>query len=118
MTGQLADVVPGVAFGDLVHITEWVVGAAMLTTALGVLGVHLLGRRPIGVQVALVAGVTMVTALASVLAICWLMFDIVDRDVMLELVSIAVLAGLAVALVIGRSVTRASRRLLEGSRND
>jgi signal transduction histidine kinase len=116
MTGQLADLIPGVAPTDLVHITGWVVGAAMLTTATGVLGVHLLGRRSIGVQVALVAGVTMVTALASVLAICWLMFDVEDRDVMLELVGIAALAGFAVALVIGRSVTRASDRLLSAVR--
>ena len=41
MTGQLADVMPHVtamahvAAGDLVHVTEWIVGAAMLTTAIG-----------------------------------------------------------------------------------
>jgi signal transduction histidine kinase len=112
MTGQLADIMPGVAGGDLIHITEWVVGAAMLTTASGVLGVQLLSRRSIGAQVALVAVVTMVTALAAVIAISYLMFNVGDRNVMLELVGIAALAGLAVALVIGRSVTQASRRLL------
>jgi signal transduction histidine kinase len=112
VTAPLADLMPGVAPDDLIHITEWTVGAAMLTTAAGVLGVHLLARRPIGAQVALVAAVTLVTALASVMAISWLMFNVGDRDVMLELVGIAVLAGLAVALVIGRYVSRASRRLL------
>ncbi len=54
----------------------------------------------------------MVTALAAVGVISFRMLDVGDRDVMLELMGIAGLAGLAVALVIGRSVTRATRRLL------
>ncbi|HET9079724.1 MAG TPA: HAMP domain-containing sensor histidine kinase [Trebonia sp.] len=100
------------AANDLVRVTEWVVGAAMLTTALGVAGQRLLARRSIGVQVTLVALVTVVTALAAVGTISFLMLDVGDRDIMLELMGIAGLAGLAVALVIGRSVTRAARRLL------
>ena len=40
------------------------------------------------------------------------MLSVGDRKVMLELMGIAGLAGLAVALVIGRTVTRASRKLL------
>lgn len=112
MTGQLADVMPHVAASDLTYITEWVVGAGMLTTALGVVGQRLLARRSIGIQVTLVALVTVVTMLAAVGVISYRMLDVVDRDVMLELMGIAGLAGLAVALVIGRSVTRGTRRLL------
>ena len=112
MTGALADVMPRVAANDLTHITEWVGGAAMLTTAIGVVGQRLLARRSIGMQVALVALVTVVTALAAVGVISFRMFDVGDREVMLELMGIAGLAGFAVALVIGRSVTRATRRLL------
>lgn len=110
--GNLADVMPGVPVSDLAHVTEWIVGAAMLTTALGVMGQRLLARRSIGIQVTLVAVVTVVTALASVGTISVLMFNVGDREVMLELMGIAGLAGLAVALVISRSVTRAARRLL------
>jgi len=112
MTGHLADVMPHIAGDDLTYITEWVVGAAMLTTALGVLGQRLLARRSIGMQVSLVALVTVVTSLAAVGVISYRMFDVGNRDVMLELMGIAGLAGLAVALVVGRSVTRATRRLL------
>jgi len=112
VTAHLADVMPHVATMDLEHITEWVVGAAMLTTASGVVGQRLLARRSIGLQVALVALVTVVTALAAVAAISFLMFNVGDRDVMLELMGIAGVAGFAVALVVGRSVTRATRRLL------
>ena len=66
MTGTLADVMPHVAANDLTYITEWVGGAAMFTTAIGVVGQRLLARRSIGMQVALVALVTVVTALAAV----------------------------------------------------
>ena len=97
---------------DLAHITEWVVGAAMLTTAIGVVGQRLLARRSIGIQVTLVAVVTVVTSLAAVAVISFCMLTVGDRKVMLELMGIAGLAALAVALVIGRSVTRATRRLL------
>ena len=116
MTGALADVMPHVAANDLTYITEWVGGAAMFTTAIGVVGQRLLARRSIGMQVALVALVTVVTALAAVGVISFRMFDVGDRDVMLELMGIAGLAGFAVALVIGRSVTRATRRLLAAVR--
>jgi signal transduction histidine kinase len=116
MTGQLADVMPGVAVSDLSNITAWVVGAAMFTTASGVVGQRLLARRSIGIQVAFVALVTVVTALAGVAAISFRMFPSGDRDVMLELMGLAGLAGLAVALVVGRSVSRGARRLLNAVR--
>jgi signal transduction histidine kinase len=112
MTGHLADVMPYVASQDLASVTEWVAGTAMLTTAVGVVGQRLLARRSIGIQVTLVALVTVVTMLAAVGTISVLMLSIGDRDVMLELMGIAGLAGLAVALVISRSVTRAARKLL------
>jgi signal transduction histidine kinase len=106
------DIMPGVGPQDLATIMEWVLGAAMLTTASGVVGQRLLARRSIGLQVALVALVTVVTLLAAVGVISVQMFNLPDRKVMLELMGIAGLAGFAVALVIGRSVTRATRRLL------
>jgi signal transduction histidine kinase len=113
MIGGLAEVMPGgVEPADLVNITEWTVGAAMLTTAIGVVGQRLLARRPIGVQLSLVSIVTVVTALAGVAAIAIRMLPFGDREVMLELMGLAGLAGLAVALVISRSITRAARRLL------
>src|SRR5512146_1606691 len=112
MTGYLADVMPGVAPGDLATVSEWIAGAAMLTTAAGLVGQRILARRSIGLQVTLIAVVTVVTALASVGVISFAMLGITDRKVMLELMGIAGLAGLLVALFIGRSVTRATRRLL------
>ncbi len=112
MSAGLADIFPGVAPLDLAHVTAWTCGAAMLTTAVGVGGQRLLARRSVGLQVALVNLVTVLTALASVAVISIYMLPVADRKVMLELMGIAGLAGLAVAYVIGRSVTRATRRLL------
>ena len=112
MTAPLADVMPGVATSDLVHITELVVPAAVAATVVGVVALKVLARRSFGVQIALVALVTVITALAAVGEISYLMLQVGDRQVMLELMGIAGLAGLAVALIIGRSLTKASKRLL------
>jgi signal transduction histidine kinase len=116
VSAPLADVMPYVASKDLAHVAEWVAGTAMLTTAIGVVGQRLLARRSIGIQISLVALVIVITALAGVGTISFLMLSIGDRDAMLELMGLAGLAGLAVALVISRSVTRAARKLLSAVR--
>jgi signal transduction histidine kinase len=112
VSADLAGVLPGVNAVDLERVTEWIVGAAMLITAGGVVGQRLLARRSVGLQVALVAVVTVVTAVASVGVISLCMLSGVNQEVMLELMGIAGLAGLAVALVVGRSVSRATGKLL------
>ena len=116
MTGVLADVVPNVEASDLIHITESVAVAAVVTTVLGVVALRLVARRSISVQVAIVALVTVVTALISVGEIAVLMFQVGDREVMLELMGLAGLASLAVALIIGRTLSKASKQLLAAVR--
>jgi signal transduction histidine kinase len=112
----LPDILPNVAASDLAQITAWTAGAAMLTIAVGIVGQRTLARRSVGLQVMLVSLVTVITALAAVAAISYCMLPATDRNVMLELMGIAGVAGLAVASVIGRSVTRATRRLLAAVR--
>jgi signal transduction histidine kinase len=117
MIGAMAELMPGgVEASDLTYIIEWTAGAAMLTTAIGVVGQRLLARRSIGVQVTLVSVVTVVTALASVAVISNRMLPSSDARVMFELMGIAGLAGIAVAFVISRSASRAARRLLRAVR--
>jgi signal transduction histidine kinase len=117
MIGAVAELMPGgVESSDLTYIIEWTAGAAMLTTAIGVVGQRLLARRSIGVQVTLVSVVTVVTALASVAVISNRMLPSSDARVMFELMGIAGLAGIAVAFVISRSASRAARRLLRAVR--
>jgi signal transduction histidine kinase len=113
MTPVLADPLPGVAWSDLAHVGSWVGGIAVATTIIGIVLLKLMADRSIGVMLTLVALVTVITSLAGVGAITFLMMASVgDRDVMLELLGIAGLAGLAVALVIGRTLTKATRKLL------
>ena len=66
----------------------------------------------------LVSAVTVVTSLAGVGVITIIMVgNPGDREVMLELMAIAGLAGFAVALLIGRRLTKASRALLARCRS-
>src|SRR5215472_7130302 len=99
MTVAMGDIMSGVAPSDLVHISELVTGAAVVTTILGVAALKLLARRSFGVQIALIVVVTIITALIAVGEISVLMLQVGDRVVMLELMGIAGIAGLAVALI-------------------
>jgi len=108
----LADFMAGVAPSDLVHITESVAIAAAITAVIGALALRLLARRSIGTQVALVALMTVITALVASGEIAVLMLTSADRNVMLELMAIPGLAGIAVALILGRGLTRVTKRLL------
>jgi signal transduction histidine kinase len=116
MIADPAYVLPGVQASDLEQLTEWIVGAAMLATAGGVVGQRLLARRSVGHQIGLEVLVTVVTAIAAVGAITICMFSGINREVMLELMGVAGLAGLAVALVVGRSISRAAGKLLSAVR--
>ncbi len=114
----LADVLPNVASSDLLHVTSWVGGIAVATTIAGAVLLRLMAHRSIGAMLTLVAFVTVITSLAGVGAITVLMMATPsDRSVMLELLGIAGLAGLAVSLIIGRTVTNASRKLLGAVRD-
>jgi signal transduction histidine kinase len=108
----LADFMPGVAVSDLAHVSEWVGGAVVGTTLAGVIVLRLIARRSVGSHVALVAAVSVVTAMVGIAEIAVIMLTPGDREVMLELMGIAGLASLLVALFVGRSLSRASRTLL------
>jgi len=108
----LADPMPNVASSDLMHVSEWVGGAVVVTTIIGVIVLRLIARRSVGAHVALVAAVSVVTAMVGIGEIAVIMLSPSDREVMLELMGIAGLASLAVALFVGRSLGRASRTLL------
>jgi signal transduction histidine kinase len=102
----------GVGTGDLVHILEWVGGAVALTAILGVVVVRMVARRSVGVHVALVAAVCVVTAMITTGEIATIMLSPGDRVVMLELMGISGIASLVVSLIVGRSIGRASKALL------
>jgi signal transduction histidine kinase len=108
----LADLLTGVGSGDVVNIIAWVAGAVVFTAVLGLLAVRKLARRSVGLQVALVAAVCVVTAMITTGEIATIMLSPGDRVVMLELMGISGIASLVVALIVGRSIGRASKALL------
>jgi signal transduction histidine kinase len=102
-----------IAPSDLLHVSEWVASIAVITTAIGLVALRMLAGRTIAAMLTVVAAVTVVTSLAGVGAIAILMLaSSGDREVMLELLGIAGLAGFAVALFVGRKISKASRILL------
>ena len=106
-----------IAPSDLLHVSESVASIAVVTTAVGLIALRLLAGRSIAAMLTVVAAVTVVTSLAGVGAIAILMLaSSGDREVMLELLGIAGLAGFAVALFVGRKISKASRVLLAAVR--
>jgi signal transduction histidine kinase len=115
-TLRLNGLLTGVAPGDMAHILAWVGGAVLVTAILGTIVVRMLARRSVYVQVALVAAVCVITAMITTGEIATIMLSPGDRAVMLELMGVSGLASLAVALIVGRSIGRASRALLSSVR--
>ena len=107
----------GVAPSDLIRVSYTVAAIAAVTSVAGVVALRLLARRSIAAMLTVIAAVTVVTSLAGVAAITVLMIDTSqDRAIMLELLAIAGLAGLAVALLVGRRISAASRLLVKAVR--
>jgi signal transduction histidine kinase len=115
MTAHLADFVPGVASIDILHASLWAAGIAVAITIVGGVILKLMAGRSIGAMLTLVAFVTVGTSLAGVVAIVGLMLGPVG-DPVLELLTVAGLAGLAVALFFSRRLTKATRTLLAAVR--
>jgi signal transduction histidine kinase len=115
VTGSLADVLPGVASSDLVFVSSWVVGIAIVLVVATRLILKLMAGRSMGTMLATVAFVTVATSLAGVGVITVRMVGGPSSEYgkpVFELLFIAGLAGLAVALIMGRTLTRSSRQLL------
>ena len=109
-------VLSGVGAGDLLHILVWVAGAVAVTAVLGVIAVRMLARRSVGVHVALVAAVCVVTAMITTGEIATIMLSPGDRALMLELIGISGIASLVVSLIVGRFIGQASKALLTSVR--
>ena len=112
MTGSLADVMPEVASSDLVFVSAWIGGIAVVITIISALTLKMMAGRSIGTMLSMVAFVTVATSLAGVVVITVRMIGSQPGKPVFELLFIAGLAGLAVALIIGRRVTKASKTLL------
>jgi signal transduction histidine kinase len=98
---------------DLARVSEWSAGISVACAILGIVALKMMARRSVGVLLAVVVGITVLSAVLSCGAIAELMLPGAgDRQVMIELLFVAGLGGLLVATILGRTFTRASRTLL------
>jgi signal transduction histidine kinase len=97
---------------DLEYIAMWTLAAAVVIGAIGIVCLRLLAARSLGLMVTIVVVASVLASMAGVGVIAYRMMGTPsDRDVMLTLIPIGGLAGLAVALVVARRLTKASRAL-------
>jgi signal transduction histidine kinase len=98
---------------ELWTVSYTVAVIAVLAAAAGTLALRLLAARTVATSLTIVAAVTVAATLAGVVVISMEMFiSRKDLDVVLAVVAIAGIAGFAVALLLGRRVSAASRLML------
>ena len=101
----------GIAVSDLEFISAVTLLFALVITAIGIVALRVLAARSVSVMVTVIVLASVLTSLAGVGVIAHRMLSGVDQRVVLDLMVIAGLASLAVALFVGRRLTRASRSL-------
>jgi signal transduction histidine kinase len=108
----------GIQWSDLAFISQYVLIIALITAGIGIVVLRQLAGRSIALMVAVVVIVCLVTAMAGVGVIAYRMVGTSsERDDILDLMAIAGLAGLAVALFVGRRLTKASHSISTAVQN-
>ncbi len=108
----------GIDWPTLLQAAEDVAGVALASAAAGLLIVRLLAWRSMATLLFVVAAVVIVSSAVGVGIVAHQMLVMQqDVNVVVVVVTLAALAGLAVALILGRQVTRASRVLLNAVRD-
>ena len=108
----------GIEWQDLAWISERVAIIAVVVSIVGILLLRRLAGRSIGFMIAITVGVCTVTTIAGIGVIAWRMMGSgQQRDEILDLMALGGLAGLAVALFVGRRITKTSRALATAVQN-
>jgi signal transduction histidine kinase len=114
-SGAASDVLAGPAgiqWSDLGFISGWTLVSALGISVIGIIVLRVLGKRSVSIMITVVVAVTVLTMLAGTYVIARRMLGTpTDRDAITYLMPIAGLAGLVVAVVVGRRLIRASRAL-------
>jgi signal transduction histidine kinase len=102
-----------IALSDLWVVTYTIVGVAIAGAAAGMVAVRLLARRSMATLLSVVAAVVIVTsAVGVVVSADKMLISGQDRNMVMVVVAIAGVVGFAVAMLVGRRITAASRLLL------
>jgi len=115
MHGEVA--VAGIQAADLVRISVRVIVLSVVVTFLGIGLLRLLAAKSVGLMLTMVVALAVLCSLLGVGVIAWMQLGASDRDVMLDLISIAGLGAFAVAMVVGRRLVTASHALSSAVRN-
>jgi len=109
MGGTLA--VAGIHMSDLEFISLRTLGAMVVVSSLGILVVRRLAGRSVGTLVLIVVVVSVICSMAGIGIIATRMLSGANQDVVLDLMAIAGLSALIVALLVGRQISRATKAL-------
>jgi len=101
----------GIQLSDLEYISAVTAVLALVITAIGLVALRALAARSVAVMVTVIVLTSVFTTVAGTGVIAYRMLPGVDQKVVLDLMAIAGLAGLAVALFVGRRLVRAGRAL-------
>jgi signal transduction histidine kinase len=101
----------GIQWSDLAYISERVLVTALIVTVIGLLVLRLFAARSISLMLTVVVAVSVICSLSGVAVIAYRMLGAEERDEILDLMFIAGLAALIVALFVGRRLIRASRAI-------
>ena len=101
----------GIALSDLEFISAVTLVFALVISIVGIVSLRALAARSVAVMVTVIVLTSVLTSLAGVGVIAKRMLPGADQRVVLDLMAIAGLAGLVVALFVGRRLTKASRAL-------
>ena len=102
----------GIQWSDILYISERLLVIALLIALIGIFLLKRLAARSIALMVIVVVAVSVLTSMSGVGVIAYRMLGTpADRDVILDLMSIAGLAALIVALFVARRLIKASRAI-------
>jgi signal transduction histidine kinase len=102
----------GIQWSDLLYISSRVLVIAVVVTVTAILVLRLVAARSISLMITIVVAVSVICSLSAVGVIAYRMIGTAEqRDEILDLMSIAGLSALVVALFIGRRLVRASQAI-------
>ena len=112
IAGGIFTLPAGIQWSDIWYISSRLLVIALIIALIGIFVLKRLAARSIALMVVVVVAVSVLTSMSGVGVIAYRMLGTpADRDVILDLMSIAGLAALIVALFVSRRLIKASRAI-------
>ncbi|HJZ28279.1 MAG TPA: hypothetical protein VJ370_18530, partial [Streptosporangiaceae bacterium] len=112
IAGGIFTLPAGIQWSDIWYISERLLVIALIIALIGIFLLKRLAARSIALMVVVVVAVSVLTSMSGIGVIAYRMLGTAaDRDVIMDLMSIAGLAALLVALFVGQRLIKASRAI-------